>query len=87
MKIPFQQVVNQPGATVHIHNNYQNPFSEIESFTEPITIKLGEKSKKQLIKLSQKYGYINLSVFLRDMIKIGVKAYPHLNKTLSDILR
>lgn len=82
--LPFQQrIVNQSGGVIHIHNN---PFSEIEPFTEPITIKLGEKSKERLLQLSQKYGYTSLSVFLRDMIKIGVRAYPHLNKTLSDIL-
>ncbi len=82
--LPYQQrIVNQSGGIVHIHNN---PFSEIEPFTEPVTIKLGEKSKEQLAALCQKYGYTSLSVFLRDMIKIGVRAYPHLNKTLSDIL-
>lgn len=82
--LPYQQrIVNQSGGTVHIHNQ---PFSEIEPFTEPITIKLGEKSKIALLKLSQRYGYTSLSVFLRDMIKIGVKIYPHLNRTLSDIL-
>ena len=82
--LPYQQkIINQSGGVVHVHNK---PFSEIEPFTEPITIKLGEKSKEALIHLSRKYGYTSLSVFLRDMIRIGVRTYPHLNKTLSDIL-
>ena len=86
-QLPIQQVFNYGGTNhVTINNNPSNPFSEIEPFTEPVTIKLGETSKKQLIKMAQKCGYTNLSVFLRDMIKIGTKVYPHLNKTLSDIL-
>lgn len=80
--LPYQ-VIKQSGGTICIYNN---PFSEMEPFTEPITIKLGEKTKQSLLQLSQKYGYTSLSVFLRDMIKIGVRTYPHLNKTLSDIL-
>lgn len=80
-----QRIINQSGGIVHIHNN-PDPFSEIEPITEAITIKFGEICKKRLEILCKKNGYSQLSVYLRDMIKLGIKAHPHLNKTLSDIL-
>ena len=66
-----------------------NSFSNngVEPYTEPVTFKLTETQKKQLIEHAKKEGYTSLSLAARDLMALGLEFYPLRNRTMLDVAR
>ncbi len=61
--------------TFHFHGpstlNFGQPGHLAEPFTEPVSIKVTPSQKNKLIQDAKEAGYTNLSIFVRDMIRVG----------------
>ena len=83
-----QQKLTFNGPSTVTINNFQNGDGHyVEPYTEPITIKLTETQKKQLIEHAKKEGYTSLSLAARDLMALGLEFYPLRNRTILDVAR
>jgi predicted DNA-binding protein len=77
----FQRV-----GTVNITQQYQQSLN-MESYSEAVTIRLTPSQKQKIHNLAKKYGYTDRSIFLRDVIQIGIQVMPFLNSTVKDLIK
>lgn len=83
------QDVNVSGKKNVVTVTYQSPHPLNDNWAlidQPLTFKVTENQKAYLAELSKKFRYSSLSEFLRDMVFLGAKIAPHINRTIKDVI-
>ena len=58
-----------------------------EPITEPLTVKVTSTQKQKFVDDANAAGYSTLSLYLRDMLTLGMAVRPFLNHSIADFIR
>lgn len=72
--------------TIHVHHAANPLNGDMALNDQLLSFRVTENQKKYLSELCQQNGYTSLSAFLKNMVFLGAKVMPHINKTIKDVI-